>query len=228
MNTVAIIPARGGSKGIPRKNVRTVAGKPLIAWTIEDALESRQIHGVFVSTDDDEIARESERAGATVIRRPSEIAADMTPSEPALLHALDTIETGHGPVAEVVFLQATAPMRTGADIDAALGIFRTQGVDSLLSVCAMRVFLWTDEGGTARPTNYDFHARPMRQVMQPLYRENGSIYIFRPALLRSTGFRLGGKVALFKMEEEANLDIDNEIDLDVAGLYLARKEPKTS
>ncbi len=222
MKTIAIIPARGGSKGIPRKNVLNVAGKPLIVWTIEDALEAEHVDGVFVSTDDDEIARVSEQAGAVVIRRPTEIAGDLTPSESALLHVLDMVETRQGPVDEVVFLQATSPIRTGKDIDAALELFREKQADSLVSVCAMHIFIWVEENGLARPTNYDYRSRPMRQVMDPVYRENGSIYIFRPSLLRAARCRLGGKIVMYKMHPDTNLDIDSKIDLEAAGLYLSR------
>ncbi|HBA86058.1 MAG TPA: acylneuraminate cytidylyltransferase [Verrucomicrobia bacterium] len=217
---VAIIPARGGSKGIPRKNIRALAGRPLLAWSIEDAQKASGVDGVYVSTDDQEIAETALKHGAEVIRRPSELATDTSSSESALLHALDRIEAGGVVVESVVFLQATSPLREPKHIEEALQIFKQAHADSLVSVCPSHAFLWKEEDGCGIPMNYDPSRRPMRQAMRQ-YRETGSIYIFRPQLLRATGSRLGGRIALYKMPEECGLDIDSLEDWAIAERVLS-------
>lgn len=220
----AIIPARGGSKGVPRKNVRVVAGQPLISWSIGDGLESRRVSRVYVSTEDAEIARVARHAGAEVVDRPAELARDATTSEAALLHALDAIAAEwNGDPDLVVFLQATCPIRTGEEIDAAVALLENTGADSLLSVSPSHVFLWEEKNGQAVAVNRDWRSRPRRQDMTPCYRENGSIYVFKPWVLRQGNNRLGGKIVLFKMSEEAGIDIDSETDLKLADFLLGQK-----
>ncbi|MEN2980379.1 acylneuraminate cytidylyltransferase family protein [Tistrella bauzanensis] len=221
-STVAIIPARGGSKGIPRKNVRMVAGKPLIAHSIEQALNSGLVDAVYVSTDDDEIAAVSERFGAKVVRRPDALASDTASSEAALIHAVDEIEARDGPVDLVVFLQCTSPIRAADDIDRAITTLRGDGADSLLSVVVSHRFLWKrgDTGATA--INYDPANRPRRQDMTPQYVENGSIYLFPPEMLRTRNNRLGGRIALHEMAEETAYEIDSEVDMVVIETLLTQ------
>lgn len=127
MQAIAIIPARGGSKGVHRKNVRLLAGRPLVAHSILDAREAGLISNVYVSTDDPEIARVSQVYGAEVIQRPPELASDTASSESALLHALEELETTGLVTDLIVFLQCTSPIRTGADIDRAILQLRETG-----------------------------------------------------------------------------------------------------
>ena len=224
-DVVVIIPARGGSKGVPRKNVRNVAGRPLIAWSIADGLEAARVGRVYVSTEDAEIKRAALAAGAAVIDRPADLAQDATTSEAALLHALEEIAAERrGDPELVVFLQATCPLRSGADIDAAVALLEATGADSLVSVSPAHLFLWEERDGQAVAVNRDWRLRPRRQDMPPRYRENGSIYVFRPWVLRQGHNRLGGKIVLFKMSEEAGVDIDSETDLELADFLLRRKE----
>lgn len=221
---VAIIPARGGSKGVPRKNVRMVAGRPLLAWSIADGLESARVGRVYVSTEDAEIKRTVLACGADVIDRPAELAQDATSSEAVLLHALESIAAnGGGEPDLVVFLQATSPIRTGAEIDEAVARLEESGADSLLSVSPAHVFLWGEQEGRGVPLNHDWQHRSRRQDLPPQYRENGSIYVFKPRVLRQGGNRLGGKIVLFKMSEEAGVDIDSETDLELADFWMRRK-----
>ena len=119
-NIVAIIPARGGSKGIPKKNIIDFCGKPLIAWSIQNAIQSELVQDVHVSSDSDEILEVSKAYGAKVIKRPSELALDTTPSELALIHALEHIEPLHKNVDLIVFLQVTSPLRLAEDIDTSI------------------------------------------------------------------------------------------------------------
>ena len=223
-SVVAVIPARGGSKGIPRKNIRLLAGKPLIVHTIEQARQSRWVTETVVSTDDSQIASVSEAAGATVVHRPADISGDQASSESALIHAIHSLlQRGRSLPDLTVFLQCTSPVRRPGDLDAAVATLMQKGADSLLSVSPSHRFLWTEEGGEARPINYDFQNRPRRQDMEPQYMENGSIYVFRTQALLNSGNRLSGKVALYPMDEEAAVDIDSMLDMKLAELILLER-----
>jgi len=160
----AIIPARGGSKGIPGKNLIEVCGKPLIAYTIEDALSTTEISEVIVSTDSSEIAGFSENSGATVIRRPPELSGDTASAESALLHSLDIMKErrGHDP-GLVVFLQATSPLRPPGAISEAIQTLSREGADSLFSASPVHGFVWRMDPDGPVPINYDHGSRPRRQ-----------------------------------------------------------------
>lgn len=220
---ICIIPARGGSKGIPHKNIRPLGGKPLIAHTIEAALGAARVDDVYVSTDDGSIAAVSLGCGAKVIDRPGELSGDTASSESALLHALDTLESGGVDIDLVVFLQCTSPFRTPEDIEGAISMLRAEDADSLLSVVPSHKFLWEMRNGEAVSINYDYRSRPRRQDMVPQYAENGSIYIYRPWVLRELGSRLGGKISMFIMSEDQWLDIDTEKDWQLAEQYIEKK-----
>ena len=218
---LTLIPARGGSKGIPRKNVCLFAGKPLIVHSIEQASASRHVTRVAVSTDDDEIAEVSFASGATVVWRPADISGDTASSESALIHALRDLEVNEGYRPDfVVFLQCTSPLRKADDIDAAIGKLLDQQADSLLSVSPSHRFLWADVNGQATSLNYDYRNRPRRQDMPQQYVENGSIYVFRREILLEGGNRLGGKVAMHVMDEDASWDIDTPFDLRIAEMLM--------
>jgi CMP-N,N'-diacetyllegionaminic acid synthase len=212
---ITIIPARGGSKGIPRKNLRLLDGKPLIVHSILDAQESRFVDQVYVSTDDSEIAAISIDYGAKVINRPAAIANDTASSESALIHALEVLEQQGIQPEWVVFLQCTSPIRSGQDIDRAIEQLRVAQADSLLSVTPTHRFLWHQVDGIARSINYDYRQRQRRQDMNPQFMENGSIYIFKPWVLKTLGNRLGGKISLFVMTEEQSLEIDSVADFEL-------------
>lgn len=221
---LALIPARGGSKGIPRKNALSVAGKPLVAHSIDQALASRHVSRVAVSTDDGEIAEISRHAGATVVQRPAEISGDKASSESALIHALGELSATEGYQPDfVVFLQCTSPLRRTGDIDSAIEKLLAQGGDSLLSVSPSHRFLWAEVEGKAISLNYDFRQRPRRQDMPAQYVENGSIYVFRPKILLEGGNRLGGKVVLHVMDEDAAWDIDTPFDMRVAEMLMLER-----
>lgn len=220
--TIAIIPARGGSKGVPRKNIRLLAGKPLIAWTIEAALRASVVDRVIVSTDSEEIADVARKYGAEAIMRPSELAQDSSPSEDALVHVLQVVGN-IDKLEAVIFLQATSPLRTDIHIDEAVTLFRDSRADSLLSVYPSHIFLWEERQGLAAPILFDYNHRPMRQAMTNQFQENGAIYVFKPEVLLEGRNRLGGKIVLYKMPEQASLDIDTEMDMIVAEIMLKRR-----
>ncbi|MDJ0662622.1 MAG: acylneuraminate cytidylyltransferase family protein [Crocosphaera sp.] len=215
MTIIAIIPARGGSKGVPRKNVLPLAGKPLIAHSIQDAQESTLIDAVYVSTDDQEIATISRQYGAKIIHRPAELANDTASSESALIHGLEQLEQEKINPDLLVFLQCTSPIRTGRDINQAIAKLNAQQADSLVSVSPSHRFLWEEVDGVAKAINYDYRHRPRRQDMNPQYVENGSIYVFKPWVLKEHNNRLGGKIALYVMSEMAALEIDSVNDFQM-------------
>lgn len=220
---VAIIPARGGSKGIPGKNIRPLYGKPLIAHSILAIQNSHAVDSIYVTTDSPEIAQIATDYGANTIQRPAELAADASSSEDALIHALKTIENGGLQPELIVFLQCTSPIRTGVDIDKAIQKLQSEDADSLLSVSPSHRFLWHEVNGVAQPINYDYRHRPRRQDMNPQYVENGSIYIFKPWVLKQLGNRLGGKISLFPMSEAAAHEIDTPLDFEIAEFLLKQQ-----
>ena len=218
---LAIIPARGGSKGLPRKNVLDLDGRPLIAHTLEQARFAHAIERVVVSTDDPEIREVSRGCGAEVIDRPAELATDEASSESALIHVLDVLEETEGYRPElVVFLQCTSPIRRRDDIDRAVEQLRRSGADSLLSAVPFHGFTWHRGAAGAEALNYDYRQRPRRQESQGRYLENGSIYVFKTWILRQTGHRLGGRISLYAMDKASGIDIDTAEDLELCRAVL--------
>lgn len=213
---VAVIPARGGSKRILRKNLLPFQGKPLVVHSIEDALGARRVDRTIVSTDDPEITAVSTAAGADVFQRPEALASDTATSESALLDVLDQIERRGERMPDVmVFLQCTSPVRHASDIDGALDLFESSGADSLLSATRFKRYVWRMENGSAVPVNWDYRVRWREQEFPPQFMENGSIYVFRTSLLRSQQNRLGGKIAIYEMPPEGSFQIDEPEDLTI-------------
>ena len=213
MSTLAIIPARGGSKGVPGKNIRPIAGLPLIAWSIRQAKAVPGIAHVLVSTDSEEIAAVARAHGAEVpFLRPANLALDTTPTEPVMRHALDWYAE-RGDVSTVVLLQPTSPLRLPGSLAAALARFDEEGADSLVAVCENHHFFWRNPA--APEALYDFRNRPRRQDIAAearWYRENGSIYVTRAAAFRESNNRLCGRIAMHPMKEEEGWEIDSLAD----------------
>lgn len=209
MHIIAVIPARGGSKGIPGKNIRQLCGKPLLVHSIEQAKASTFISDVYVTTDDTNIAAVASAAGAKVIARPEHLSGDEASSESALKHALETLNTEFD---LIVFLQCTSPIRRFDDVDNAINTIIAKDADSLLSVVESHKFLWCESDGQGKSLNYDYRHRPRRQDMDIQYMENGSIYVFKPWVLFEFNNRLGGKVVLYPMAPNTGIDIDSESD----------------
>lgn len=206
----AIIPARGGSKGLPRKNVLPLLGKPLLAHTIDAALAARHIARVAVSTDDPEIAAVARRYGADVVDRPAEIAGDKASSEAALLHALDTLHPASAPQPDLfVFLQCTSPLTAAEDIDALVEQFRAGQADSAFLATRFFHFLWrADESGDFHGVNHDRAFRQMRQDRPVEFLETGAGYAMNVAGFRLHGHRFFGKVVAVEMPDERVGEID--------------------
>jgi len=225
MYTVAIIPARGGSKGLKEKNIYPVAGKPLLAWSVLQALASATIDKVFVTTDDDAIANVASAYGAEVIVRPVELSGDKASSESAILHAAGVIEREYAmPISTIVFLQATSPLRKPGDIDRAVELFLQEEADSLISVTkADDLTLWESCAGKWESVNFDYRNRGMRQDRPTQFIENGSIYIFKPETLFSFGNRIGEKLSAYEMEFWQTWEIDTLEEIDLIEYYLYKK-----
>ena len=210
----ALIPARGGSKGIPEKNLVEFLGQALIVHSIAAAKKAETVDDVVVSTDCDRIAGVAREAGAQVIVRPAEIAHDQATTESAIAHFISNSEEGNA-ADVVVLLQPTSPLRPQTAVDDAVRTLIDGEYDSLLSVCPTHRFFWHLQGGAAVP-DYDIHARPRRQDIRPedvAYVENGSIYVFTKGHFAATGNRLGGKIGHVIHSERFQLEIDSLADL---------------
>lgn len=223
--TLGVIPARGGSKGVPRKNIRLVAGRPLIAYTLDAARGSRLLTRHIVSTDDEEIATVAQREGASVLMRPPELAEDGTPMVPVVKHALMSMKPTEGGYDFVVVLQPTTPLRTAEDIDTALRILCETGADSVISVYQVadhhpaRMYRLIE----GRLVPYEAEpAQRLRQTLPPVYHRNGAIYACRTSLLFEQETLIGSDVRPYIMPRERSINIDDELDLAFADFLLNR------
>lgn len=222
MRTVAVIPARGGSRGVPGKNLAAVGGLPLVARTVRAARAAARVDAVFVSSDDPAILAAGAAHGAHPIERPAALSGDDAGSEAALLHALDAIG---GPAPErLVFLQCTSPFTTPAEIDALVAALDDERFACALTVTPDHGFLWRPGPDGARGINHDEQApRRRRQELEPAFRETGAGYAMRVDAFRRAGSRFCGPVALVEVAGPP-LEIDTPADLDAARA-LARAQP---
>lgn len=213
-DVVAVIPARGGSKGIPGKNLRLICGKPLLAWSILQARAAKAINSVWVSSDSDDILAIASEYGATPIRRPDVLSGDSASSESAWLHALEEIEGSGVNVDWMVGMQATSPIREASDLDMAIEQVRKDDLDSLLTVTEVEDFFnWRIGPNGPESVNYDYRSRQRRQLIEKRFLENGSFYIFRPEILRIFSNRLGGEIGMHVMGRHKMFQIDNPEDI---------------
>lgn len=225
MRVLAVIPARGGSKGVPGKNLRPLAGKPLLVHSVEQALAARLVADTVVSTEDGAIADTARKAGAHVVDRPAELATDAAPTEPAMRHALLEMEQRFGGYDAVLLLQPTSPLRLPDTIDRAVAEFSGTGADSLLGVVESHAFFWRD--GDPAEASYDPANRPRRQDIAPAdrrYRETGSLYLTRRDPFLAQGNRLAGRTALFHMDEREGWEIDTPADFAVLEALMAMEQ----
>ena len=226
MKTVGLITARGGSKGIPQKNVRPLAGKPLIAWTIEAALQSRRLDRVIVSTDDEEIAKVSREWGADVpFMRPAELAKDDSPHLEVIRHALGWLAAeSEAELDYLMLLQPTSPLRTSADIDSAIALCEEKNADAVVSVCQTHGHPFLSKQVTPDGRLLDFIEKPQgylaRQSLPPAYSLNGAIYMVRRGLLLERDDWYTDRTFAYIMPPERSLDIDTPWDLHLVDLIL--------
>jgi CMP-N-acetylneuraminic acid synthetase len=201
---LGITPARGGSKGVPRKNVRPLLGRPLIAWTIEAAQASQRIDRYLVSTEDEEIAAVARSLGAEVLVRPAALATDEADTLPVLQHALAEV-----PADVVVLLQATSPVRDAGLVDRCIAQFDEAGADSLAT------------GFMCRFVEYGQNDR-RRQEIDGFFYDDGNVYVMRADLVR-VGDRYGTRIERLLLDREQSVEIDDEFDFWLAGQVLTRR-----
>jgi CMP-N-acetylneuraminic acid synthetase len=224
---LAIVPARGGSKRIPGKNLALLAGRPLIDYTLEAARSASALTAIVVSTDNPLIAHRAEQQGALVpALRPSEMAQDSSPVVDALKHALLAFEDIDSRRAQaIVLLQPTSPLRTSADIDAAIDLFEAQHADTVTSVRLARdhpYYSWRQVAGAIVPFIGYREMGLDRQELPPLYAENGAVYVIRRELVLE-GRIYGDRVVPYCMDESSSIDIDSPLDLAWAEFLFARQ-----
>lgn len=225
MKILAIIPARGGSKGIRNKNTKLLASKPLIAYTIESASQAK-LDRIIVSTDNEKIASISKKMGAEVIWRPAGISGDFDSSEAALLHAVDFLEKSEGYKADIlVMLQCTSPLTLPEDIDGTIQILLDTNADSALAVTPFHYFLWQiDKKGCAVGINHNKDVRLLRQQNNQQYLETGAVYVMRLPKFKKAKHRFFGKTSMFVVPPERCLEIDEPSDLYIAEFLLEKRK----
>jgi N-acylneuraminate cytidylyltransferase len=206
MSVFAIIPARGGSKGVPKKNLHMLNGKPLLHYSISAALSSNLIDDVYVSSDDNEILEYATSSGARTILRPSHLSTDSASSESALIHFAENVEFDH-----LVFLQATSPLMTSEILDSAMSVYLEGNYDSVVSVFEDHGFWWYPDEPLYDPMN-----RHMRQEnTNKKYKESGMFYITSKAALLSSKCRFSGKSHSFVHSRIVGYDIDDLDDFKI-------------
>lgn len=220
---LAIIPARGGSKRLPRKNVLDLAGKALIAWSIEAGLNSKYIDEVIVSSDDDEILEVAKKFGANIIQRPDELASDTATTFDAIKHTIENSKKYD----YIILLQATSPMRNEIHIDEAIKLLESKNVDAVVSVCEMdHSPLWSntlDESLSMQGFLKDEVLNKRSQDLEKYYRLNGAIYICKTdKLLEEESFFIKENILAYKMDRKSSIDIDEEIDFKMAEVLIEK------
>ena len=210
---LAIIPARGGSKRLPRKNILDLCGKPLISWSIEAALKSKYISKVVVSSDDEEILNISSNFGADIIKRPYELANDTATTFDAIKHTINNLEKYD----YIVLLQPTSPLRNENQIDEAIELLEEKQADAIVSVCEMdHSPLWSNtlpKDGNMNNFLRDEVLNKRSQDLEKYYRVNGAVYICKTdKLLENKSFFLKDNIFAYIMDRKSSIDIDEEID----------------
>lgn len=223
MKVLAIIPARGGSKGIRRKNIKKFAGRPLLVYTIDQAKASRHINRVVVSTEDKEIASVARRTGAEVpVMRPVELAQDHSKGADAVLHMLDYLKKTEGYVPDIIVaLQVTSPLRLVEDIDGALELMRKRSADSVVSVCGTEQLLYTKDKKDELHlvSNEEFMRSTNRQELEATYKLDGSmVYAVKTKVFLATESFLAGKLVGYVIPRWRAVDIDEPQDFVVGEL----------
>ncbi|MGI9526133.1 MAG: cytidylyltransferase domain-containing protein [Weeksellaceae bacterium] len=223
---LAIIPARGGSKGLPGKNIKILNGKPLIAYTIEAALGSKYIERVIVNTDDEDIATVSLKYGAEIpFIRPKELATDHAKSIDVYKDAINRLELENGEVIqELVILQPTSPLRTSTQIDEAIELYHSKNADSVISYCEEdHPIFWhkyiTDDGRFEEI--FDGNYRLNRQEIRPTYHPNGAIYIFKKNLILNDTYYTNNSYP-YIMDKNSSIDIDTIEDFEYCEYLLTK------
>lgn len=221
---LAIIPARGGSKRLPRKNILDLNGKPLISWSIEAGLNSKYIDKIIVTSDDEEILNIAKELGVKTIKRPEKLASDTATTFDAIQHTIENVEQCD----YTVLLQATSPLRDAKHIDEAVELLEQKNADAVVSVCEMEHSpLWSntlDENLSMDNFLKDEVFNKRSQDLEKYYRLNGALYICKTEkLLQEKSFFLKEKIFAYRMDKESSVDIDEEIDFKIAEILKGSK-----
>ena len=221
LKILAVIPARGGSKGVPKKNIKMLGGKPLVAHSIEAAKNSSFVDRTVVTTDSEEIGRVAKQFGAEVIIRPQELAQDKTPMDPVVEHVVSLFEKdGYSPDA-VLLLQPTSPLRTASHVEGAIQAFSSGNFDSLISI--FKIYNNRHEAGKDGLLTPTFTKSKNRNERPPAIFENGAIYISTAPLIKEGRIR-GDRIGYYEMDQYSSVDIDTLLDFVVAEQLLIARE----
>lgn len=229
--TLGIIPARGGSKGVPRKNIKLLGGRPLLVHVLAAALKARNLSRVVVSSEDDEILKTAEEYGGSAVplRRPIELAQDDTPDVPMLQHAVREVEAAEGlPFDYVVQLHATTPFMSSDDIDSALQLLVGDPLcDSIVTVLKVTAChpkklkrITSDKWLVPYLSEFPEMTTSRRQDLEPVFKRNGGLYAARRSVVMQLGRVWGNAVRAYVMPEERSLEIDTPMDFLVAELLM--------
>lgn len=219
-NVLVVIPARGGSKGIPRKNIRYLNGKPLISYTIETALNSKYVSKVAVSTDDEEIGNLSAKYGAEVLLRPEHLASDEVPLDPVIYDAVERMENQGDCFDIVVTIQPTSPLLKTETLEKIIETLVQEEHDTVLTAVDDRHLSWIKAGNAFIP---DYSERKNRQYLPSEYRETGAVLASKRSVITSNS-RIGEDVSLFEVAKDESVDIDSPMDWWVAEKLLKKKK----
>lgn len=232
MRVVGIVTARGGSKGIPRKNLRLLGGRPLLAWTAEAATQATSLHRVILSTDDEEIAAVGRAVGLEIpFLRPPELSTDQTPTLPVLQHAVTWLEAQGERYDAVCLLQPTSPLRTSSEIDACVALLQRSGADAAVSVSLVPteynphwVYFADAATGELHLSTGEVTPIPRRQDLPPAYHRDGAIFVTRRDVLMEKGSMYGSRLVGHQVDAAKSLDIDTLEDWARAE-EIVRKRP---
>lgn len=228
MDIIAIIPARGGSKGIPNKNIINIAGKPLIGWTIEEAHKSRLLSRIVVSSDNPKILSVAKKYNSEVIKRPKKYARDNSPTNLAIIHALDYLKEKEKYVPDIiVLLQPTSPLRTAFHIDRAIKLLIEKKAGAVISVTEgdnkyLKSF-FIKKGNLEGIVNNKFPFTN-RQILPKIYLANGALFIIREQEFRKTKSLFAKKTLGFVMDRERSIDLDHLEDIPILESVLSKKQ----
>lgn len=214
MKIISIIPVRGGSKGIPRKNLVKICGKTMLEYSINASQKSKLVNRTIVCTEDKKIARVAKKLKSEIIMRPKNLATDEMLAEPSIELVLNELKEKENFIPDlIVFLQNTSPLRNAKDIDGGIKMIK-KGFDSVISGFSIHTYLWTQNKKTIRPLNYDFNKRGQRQDDGfEILQENGAMFISTYKAFIQSKRRISGKIGFYKMPLERSYNIDTLEDL---------------
>ncbi|HEU6451553.1 MAG TPA: acylneuraminate cytidylyltransferase family protein [Gemmatimonadaceae bacterium] len=231
MRVLGLVPARGGSRGVPRKNARLLGGKPLLQYTADAALAARLLTRVVLSTDDAEIAEIGRRCGLDVpFMRPAELARDETPMVPVVRHALEAVEATDGAYDAVCLLQPTAPLRGSEEIDACIELLERGGADTVITVRRVpeeynpHWVYFADESGALSLSTGEAAPIARRQELPPAFHRDGAVYVARRAVVMERGSLFGDRVLGYVADREHTVNIDGPADWRRAEQLVERLE----